>query len=230
MSDLKVDIEQSWQRELKSEFQKDYFQELVQFVKDEYETETVYPPGPLIFNAFDHCSFEEVRVVIIGQDPYHGPGQANGLAFSVRPDLKIPPSLQNIYKEIEADLGRKTINQDPKGNVIGDLTNWAEQGVLLLNATLTVRKRDAGSHQGHGWERFTDSVIEKLNQEKDKLVFMLWGKFAQQKGQIVDESRHLVLKSPHPSPFSAHRGFFGANHFSKANEYLKEHGFDPIAW
>ena len=220
---MNVQIEESWQNILQEEFNKPYFSELTNFVKSEYAGKTIYPPGKLIFNAFNLCPFNKVKVVIIGQDPYHGPGQAHGLCFSVQEGIQFPPSLRNIFKEIEADLG---IPVPPTG----DLTRWAQQGVLLLNATLTVQAHNAGSHQKKGWEQFTDAVIEKLAKERANLVFLLWGSYAQKKGDIIDASKHLILKSVHPSPLSASRGFFGNHHFSKANEYLAKRGQNKINW
>ena len=220
---MHVKIESSWNEQLSEEFKKDYFKQLVAFVKQEYSTETVYPPGKLIFNAFDQCPFDAVKVVIVGQDPYHQPGQANGLSFSVNEGIRIPPSLVNIYKELNNDLDIPIPSS-------GNLLHWSQQGVLLLNATLTVRANQAGSHQNRGWEQFTDAVIEQLNQEHTNLVFILWGAYAQRKGANVDRSKHLVLTSPHPAPLAAHRGFFGNKHFSKTNEYLSQHGKAPIQW
>jgi len=220
---MDVRIDDSWRSRISGEFDKEYFIRLAEFVKNEYKSSTVYPPGGLIFNAFNLCHFENVKAVIIGQDPYHGPGQAHGLCFSVRDGVGFPPSLLNIFKEIELDLGIKR-------PVSGNLERWASQGVLLLNATLTVRADQAGSHQKKGWEQFTDSVIQVLNREKENLVFFLWGAYAQKKGESIDRSRHLVLESVHPSPLSASRGFFGNHHFSKCNEYLKEHGVEPVDW
>jgi len=205
------------------EFEKEYFARLVDFVKEEYRTTTIYPPGGLIFNAFDLCPFENVKAVIIGQDPYHGKGQAHGLCFSVRDGVAFPPSLMNIFKEVESDMGYKPF---PTGN----LGRWARQGVLLLNATLTVRAHQAGSHQRKGWEEFTDSVIKILNNEKENLVFFLWGAYAQRKGASIDKSKHLVLESVHPSPLSAYNGFFGNRHFSRCNEYLISKGIQAIDW
>lgn len=214
----------SWQAIIGEEFNKPYMQTLREFLKEEKAAgKTLYPPGPLIFNAFNHTPFEKVRVVIIGQDPYHGPGQAHGLSFSVQDGVKLPPSLQNIYKEIESDLG---ITMSGKG----DLTAWADQGVLLLNATLTVEQANAGSHQKRGWETFTDAAIKALNDQRENLVFVLWGSYAQKKGGTIDPKKHLVLKSPHPSPLSAHRGFFGNRQFSRINAYLSEQGEKPIDW
>lgn len=220
---MEVKIEPSWKEKLGNEFESDYFVKLVEFVKAEYISGEVYPPGSLIFNAFNLCPFEKVKAVIIGQDPYHGPGQAHGLCFSVRDGVGFPPSLINIFKEINLDMG---ISRPVSGN----LERWASQGVLLLNATLTVRAHMAGSHQKKGWEQFTDSVISTLNKEKEHLVFFLWGAYAQKKGEAIDRSRHLVLESVHPSPLSASRGFFGNKHFSKCNQYLEEHGVLPVDW
>jgi len=218
-----VKIADSWKGKLKNEFEKDYFSQLTSFVKDEYATQTIFPPGKEIFRAFDSCSFEEVKVVIIGQDPYHGEGQANGLCFSVREGIRQPPSLQNIFKEIRNDLGKPIPSS-------GDLERWARQGVLLLNATLTVRSSSPGSHQNKGWETFTDAVIKIISNEKSNVVFLLWGAYAQKKGEVIDRSKHLVLMSAHPSPFSADRGFFGSKHFSKANDYLRSKGLKEIDW
>ncbi|MDD4605122.1 MAG: uracil-DNA glycosylase [Dysgonamonadaceae bacterium] len=220
---MNVKIEESWKNILKDEFEKPYFKLLTQFIREEYSSQQIYPPAKLIFNAFDQCPFDQVKVVIIGQDPYHNPGQANGLCFSVNDDVRVPPSLFNIYKEIKDDLGKNI----PKS---GNLERWSKQGVLLLNATLTVRAHQAGSHQGKGWEQFTDTVIDKLSNKRENLVFILWGSFAQRKGENIDANRHLILKSPHPSPLSAHRGFFGNQHFSRSNDYLIRHGREPIDW
>ncbi|HTN68424.1 MAG TPA: uracil-DNA glycosylase [Dysgonamonadaceae bacterium] len=220
---MHVIIEESWKNKLENEFNKPYFKTLTDFVREEYSTQQIFPPAKLIFNAFDKCPFHEVKVVIIGQDPYHNPGQANGLCFSVNDGVQIPPSLLNIYKEIKEDLGKNI----PKS---GNLEHWSKQGVLLLNATLTVRAHRAGSHQGKGWERFTDSVIDMLSSECGNIIFMLWGNFAQQKGKNINPNKHLVLKSAHPSPLSAHRGFFGCKHFSKTNDYLIQKGKKPIDW
>lgn len=220
---MNIKLESSWKQLLGSEFSQPYFQNLAEFVKTEYKTAVIYPPGPHIFRAFEMCPVKDVKVVIIGQDPYHGLNQANGLSFAVNKDIRVPPSLQNIYKELESDLGIK-----PAAH--GDLTPWAAQGVLLLNATLTVRASSPGSHQGKGWEQFTDAVIAKLNDSRENLVFILWGKYAQQKGEKIDRSKHLVLAAAHPSPYSANNGFFGCRHFSKANQYLEEHGQQPIEW
>lgn len=220
---MDVQIEESWKQILSAEFEKDYFRQLTDFVRNEYRSTTVYPPGKLIFNAFNLCPFEQVKVVIIGQDPYHGPGQAHGLCFSVNDNVPFPPSLRNIFKEIQDDLGKPI----PES---GNLTRWAKQGVLLLNATLTVRVHQAGSHQRRGWEEFTDAAIRALAEQREHLVFILWGAYAQKKGAFIDRSRHLVLTSVHPSPLSAHNGFFGNRHFSRANEYLQQHGQTPIEW
>ena len=220
---MNVQVEESWKRHLQPEFDKEYFLKLTDFVRTEYRTTTIYPPGRLIFNAFDLCPFDRVKVVIIGQDPYHGPGQAHGLCFSVNDGIAYPPSLLNIFKEIKADIG----TEPP---TTGNLTRWARQGVLLLNATLTVRAHQAGSHQNKGWELFTDAVIRLLAEEKEHLVFILWGAYAQRKGAFIDRSRHLVLTSAHPSPLSAYNGFFGNHHFSRTNAYLEEHGETGIVW
>lgn len=220
---MNVQIEESWKKHLAPEFEKDYFVQLTDFVRNEYAHTTVYPPGRLIFNAFNLCPFDRVKVIIIGQDPYHGPGQAHGLCFSVNDGIAFPPSLQNIFKEIQADLGKPIPTS-------GNLTRWAEQGVLMLNATLTVRAHAAGSHQRRGWEEFTDAAIRALNNEREHLVFILWGAYAQKKGAFIDRSRHLVLTSAHPSPLSAHNGFFGNHHFSLTNDYLRAHGQTPIDW
>ena len=221
---MEVRIDPSWKEVLEEEFEKEYFKRLTSFVKEEYSGSTpIYPPARLIFNAFDHCPFNDVKVVILGQDPYHGAGQANGLCFSVNKGVQFPPSLLNIFKEIESDTGTP-IPQD------GDLTRWSDQGVLLLNATLTVRAAQAGSHQKRGWEEFTDAAIRELAQRRENLVFILWGSYAQRKGAFIDRNRHLVLASPHPSPLSAYQGFFGNHHFSRANAYLAEHGKNTIKW
>ena len=220
---MDVKIEQSWKERLLPEFDKAYFKELVSFVKTEYGTKQIFPPGSLIFNAFDHCPFDQVKAVIVGQDPYHGPGQANGLCFSVADGVRHPPSLQNIFKEIQNDLGQPI----PES---GNLERWADQGVLLLNATLTVEARKAGSHQNKGWEQFTDEVLRVISKDKENVVFLLWGAYAQKKGALVDGGKHLILKAPHPSPFSAHSGFFGCKHFSKTNQYLSSKGLRPISW
>ena len=220
---MNVRIDESWRERLQSEFDAPYFALLTNFVRHEYATTRVYPPGSQMFAAFDACPFDKVKVVILGQDPYHEPGQAHGLCFSVNDGVPFPPSLQNIFKEIHDDIGTPV-------PMSGDLTRWANQGVLLLNATLTVRAHQAGSHQNKGWEQFTDAVIHRLAQERENLVFILWGSYAQRKGEFIDRSRHLVLQSPHPSPLSAHRGFFGNRHFSRTNEYLTAHGIEPILW
>lgn len=220
---MQVQIESSWAQRLHSEFDAPYFQQLTDFVRSEYRQTTCYPPGPEIFNAFNLCPFEQTKVVLIGQDPYHGPGQAEGLCFSVKEGVKMPPSLVNIFKEIEADTGRPMPSN-------GSLRRWAEQGVLLLNATLTVRAHQAASHQGKGWEEFTDAVIRHLNAERQHLVFILWGNYAQRKGKEIDRTRHLVLCSAHPSPLSAYHGFFGNHHFTLCNDYLIQHGISPINW
>ena len=220
---MKVKIEESWEKVLQPDFDKPYFKELTDFVRSEYAATTIYPPASLIFNAFNLCPFDKVKVVIIGQDPYHGPGQAHGLCFSVNDGIQFPPSLQNIFKEIKSDL-------DIPIPTSGNLTRWAEQGVLLLNATLTVRAHNAGSHQKKGWETFTDSVIRILAEQKENLVFILWGAYAQKKGSFIDRNRHLVLSSAHPSPLSAYNGFFGNHHFSQANQWLTQHGLSPVNW
>lgn len=221
---MNVKIDNSWREHIGAEFEKPYFSALTDFVRHEYTTTTCYPPGSLIFNAFNLCPFDRVKVVIIGQDPYHEPGQAQGLSFSVPEGVPFPPSLQNIFKEIQLDLGKP---MPPTG----DLTRWAEQGVLLLNATLTVRAHHAASHQRHGWEQFTDAAIRTLNAERENLVFILWGGYARSKAQLIDRSRHLVLESVHPSPLSANRGgWFGNHHFSQCNAYLREHGEQEIDW
>ncbi len=221
---MNVRIDPSWQQHIGAEFNKPYFANLASFVKQEYATTTCYPPGQLIFNAFNLCPFDKVKVVIIGQDPYHEPMQAQGLSFSVADGVALPPSLQNIFKEISNDLG-KPIPQS------GDLTRWARQGVLLLNATLTVRAHQAASHQRHGWEQFSDAVISTLSSQCDHLVFILWGGYARSKASLIDRSRHMVLESVHPSPLSANRGgWFGNHHFSKCNAYLREHGIQEIDW
>lgn len=220
---MEVRIEGSWKKNLAEEFGKEYFIRLAEFVREEYISKTIYPPGSLIFNAFNLCPFEKVKAVIIGQDPYHGPGQAHGLCFSVKDGVDFPPSLVNIFKEIASDIGTPP-------PLSGNLERWASQGVLLLNATLTVRAHFAGSHQNKGWEKFTDAAIEVLNSERNNIVFFLWGAYAQKKGVSIDKSRHLVLESVHPSPLSASRGFFGNRHFSRCNEYLQDHGIEPVKW
>lgn len=218
-----VRLDQSWKAVLEEEFKKPYWEELATFIRSEYATGTVYPPPKEVFRAFDLCHFHQVKVVILGQDPYHGAHQANGLAFAVHKDISIPPSLQNIFKEIKNEFG-----YDPEPN--GDLSRWARQGVLLLNATLTVHAGQAGSHQGKGWEEFTNAVVDALSRDRENLVFMLWGNYAKKKGALIDRSKHLVLESAHPSPFSADSGFFGNNHFKLANEYLKRHDEMEIDW
>jgi len=220
---MDVKIEESWKNVLQDEFDKEYFSSLVEFVKGEYQKHTIYPPGNLIFNAFNHCPYDTLKVVIIGQDPYHGPGQAHGLCFSVKEGIAFPPSLKNIFKEIQNDIG---VDMPKSGN----LERWADQGVLLLNATLTVKAHQAGSHQNKGWEKFTDSVIEIIANKKSNVVFILWGAYAQRKAAIVNREKHLVLESVHPSPLSASRGFFDNNHFSKCNSYLQKHGLTPVQW
>jgi len=220
---MDVNINSSWKDLLKDEFEKDYFKKLVEFVKKEYQTQTIYPKGKHIFKAFDLCPVKNVNVVILGQDPYHGPGQAHGLCFSVPEGISIPPSLLNIYKELNNSIGKEIPTS-------GNLEYWANQGVLMLNATLTVRAKQAGSHQNRGWETFTDAAVKKIAEEKEDLVFLLWGAYAQKKGAIIDKNRHYVLSSAHPSPFSAHKGFLGNNHFQLANEYLKSRGREAINW
>ena len=220
---MDIRIESTWKEVLKDEVEKPYFSMLTNFVRKEYQTQTVYPPARLIFNAFDLCPFDKVKVVIIGQDPYHGYGQAHGLCFSVNDGVQFPPSLVNIFKEIERDLGKPF-------PASGNLERWAKQGVFLLNATLTVRAGMAGSHQNKGWEDFTDSVIQLLSERKENIVFLLWGSYAQRKGKVINEKKHLVLKAVHPSPLSAYRGFIGCGHFSKANQYLVGHNIEPIEW
>jgi len=220
---MHVKLEPSWKAALSEEFEQPYFKELAERVKAAYLSGRVYPSPKQIFNAFEHCPFDKVKVVILGQDPYHGQGQAHGLSFSVPEGVRPPPSLQNIYKELQTDLG---LTMPTSGN----LERWADQGVLLLNATLTVNKGQAGSHQGWGWELFTDAVIQKLSDEKEHLVFLLWGRYAQEKGKNIDTNKHLVLKAAHPSPFSAYNGFFGCKHFSQANTYLEAHRLTPIVW
>lgn len=220
---MNIDISPSWNKLLKAEFSKEYFSNLSNVVEKTYFKGLVYPPKELIFNALKLCPYKDVKVVILGQDPYHGAGQAQGLSFSVPDGVKIPPSLRNIYKELESDLGIKS----PK---VGNLEHWAKQGVLLLNSTLTVGAGTPGSHQGLGWEIFTNAVIKKISDSKEHVVFLLWGKFAESKASLIDESKHLILTAPHPSPFSAHRGFLGCKHFSKTNTYLSEHSQKPIQW
>ena len=220
---MNVQIEESWKQRLAPEFEKDYFVRLTDFVRSEYQTTTIYPPGKLVFNAFNLCPFDKAKVVIIGQDPYHGVGQANGLCFSVDDGVQFPPSLQNIFKEVSDDVGAAI---PPTGN----LDRWAEQGVLLLNSVLTVRAHLAASHAGRGWEKFTDAVVRVIGEQKQGIVYMLWGSYAQKKGSIADPSKNLILKAVHPSPLSAYRGFFGCKHFSAANDYLKSIGKEPIRW
>lgn len=220
---MNVKIEPSWRERLASQWDMPYFRQLTDFVREQYRTRTVFPPGAKIFAAFDACPFDKVKVVILGQDPYHDVGQANGLCFSVNPGIPMPPSLINIFKEIKSDIGTEMPDN-------GDLSRWAQQGVLLLNATLTVEAHRAGSHQGKGWEEFTDEVVMRLAKDREGLVFMLWGAYAIKKGAFIDRGRHLVLTSPHPSPLSAHRGFFGNRHFSQANTYLVNRGETPISW
>lgn len=223
MSD-KIQLEPSWKAKLQDEFEKPYMKELREFLLEEKRKgKVIYPPGPEIFNAFNLTPFDKVKVVIIGQDPYHGPDQAHGLCFSVKQGVQAPPSLKNVYKELHDDCG---IDIPSHGN----LESWAKQGVLLLNAVLTVEQAKAAAHQGKGWETFTDKVIELLNAQKEHVVFMLWGAYAQKKGQMIDRKRHMVLRSTHPSPLSAHRGFLGSRHFSKANSYLERHGVQPVSW
>jgi uracil-DNA glycosylase len=222
---MDINIEPSWKRVLETEFVQDYFVQLATDVKTEYilNQPPIYPPAQDIFKAFDLCPFDSVRVVILGQDPYHGPGQAHGLAFSVQDGIKTPPSLKNIYKEIASDLDKKV----PES---GNLERWAMQGVLLLNATLTVADGQPGSHRGRGWERFTDAVIQTISDKNEQVVFMLWGNYARSKAKLINKEKHYILEAPHPSPLSAHAGFFGCKHFSKANHYLEKHGLTPIDW
>ena len=220
---MTVRIEESWREVLQPEFDKPYFELLTSFIRNAYATHQCFPPAPLIFNAFDSCPFDKVKVVIIGQDPYHDVGQAHGLCFSVQDGVQVPPSLVNIYKEIHRDLGTPIPTS-------GNLQRWADQGVLLLNATLTVEAHRAGSHQGKGWEELTDAAIQALAQRREGLVFLLWGSYAQAKGRVIDRHKHLVLEAPHPSPLSAYRGFIGCGHFLKANQWLEAHGQTPIQW
>ena len=222
-SDMNVRIDESWRQVLQPEFDKPYFELLTNFVRNAYRTTQCFPPAGQIFRAFDLCPFNRVRVVIIGQDPYHDFNQAHGLCFSVQDGVRVPPSLENIYKELNRDLGKPIPTS-------GNLTHWAEQGVLLLNTTLTVEAHRAGSHQGKGWEELTDAAIQALNNQRENVVFMLWGSYAQRKGQFIDRRRHLVLTAVHPSPLSAYRGFIGCGHFSQANAYLQQHGQTPINW
>lgn len=220
---MDVNIEKSWKEQLEGEFDKEYFIKLTEFVRSEYKTKIIFPPAKLIFNAFTHTPFDKVRVVILGQDPYHNYGQANGLAFSVNDGIRFPPSLINIFKEVESELNVPM-------PITGNLTRWADQGVFLLNTTLTVEAHQAGSHQHKGWEIFTDQAIYQLASKRENIVFLLWGAYAQKKAEFIDENKHLILRSPHPSPLSAHRGFFGNNHFIKTNEYLLSKGLKPIEW
>ncbi|PIF05005.1 MAG: uracil-DNA glycosylase [Draconibacterium sp.] len=220
---MDVRIEKSWKKLLANEFEKPYFRQLTEFVREEYRTQKVYPPAKLIFNAFDQCPLDQLKVIIIGQDPYHGPRQAHGLCFSVNDGIPFPPSLQNIFKELHTDVGKAI----PKS---GNLTGWAKQGVLLLNATLTVRAHQAASHQRKGWETFTDAAISLASEQKEHLAFLLWGNYAISKKKLIDSEKHLVLTSVHPSPLSASRGFFGNRHFSRANKFLMENGLTPIEW
>ncbi|MGV0924662.1 uracil-DNA glycosylase [Empedobacter tilapiae] len=220
---MDVKLDTSWKEVLKNEFEKDYFKTLTDFVRNEYKTKTIYPPASKIFSAFDNTSFDDVKIVLIGQDPYHGVGQANGLSFSVADGMKLPPSLRNIYKELNEDLGIEI-------STSGNLEPWAKQGVLMLNATLTVEASNAGSHQNKGWEEFTDAVIEALSNQKENLVFILWGAYAQKKGAKINRSKHFVIESAHPSPFAAHRGFFGSKPFSKTNSFLKSKNLKEIDW
>lgn len=221
---MNVNIEESWKQVLADEFSSLYFKNLVAFVRAEYANGVVYPPGKYIFEAFNRTPFDKVKVVILGQDPYHEPNQAHGLCFSVQKGVRLPPSLVNIYKELEDEFGTKFLDRD------GDLSHWADQGVLLLNATLTVAAGNAGSHQGRGWEMFTDAVVSKLAEQRENLVFMLWGSYARRKGAVINRKRHLVLECAHPSPLSVYRGFFGCGHFKKANEYLASNGLPSINW
>ena len=220
---MEIKIEDSWGTQLADEFAKEYFLQLIQFVKSEYKSHIVFPPGRQIFNAFDNCPFEKTKVVIIGQDPYHGPAQAHGLCFSVADGIPKPPSLLNIFKELKLDIGKEI-------PINGNLINWAQQGILMLNATLTVRANEAGSHQSKGWEVFTDAVIKNLSDHKENLVFILWGAYAQKKASYINRKKHFIVESAHPSPLSASRGFFGQNHFSKTNTFLESKGIKPISW
>lgn len=220
---MEIKIEDSWGSQLADEFAKEYFLQLIQFVKAEYKSHIIFPPGKQIFNAFDNCPFEDTKVVIIGQDPYHSPAQAHGLCFSVADGIPKPPSLLNIFKELKLDIGKEI-------PINGNLINWAQQGVLMLNATLTVRANEAGSHQNKGWEIFTDAVIKKLSDCKENLVFILWGAYAQKKANYINRKKHFIVESAHPSPLSASRGFFGQNHFSKTNAFLESKGIKPIIW
>ncbi|MEN8138808.1 MAG: uracil-DNA glycosylase [Bacteroidota bacterium] len=220
---MHVKIPDSWKDLLKDELEKEYFSELIEFVENEYRTQTIFPPEEHIFSAFDYCGPDDLKVVILGQDPYHGRGQANGLCFSVSSGQKHPPSLKNIFKEIRSEYGGEI-------PISGDLSHWAEQGVLMLNATLTVREKQPGSHQKKGWETFTDSVIKLISDKKENVIFVLWGAFAQKKSNLIDSEKHLILESAHPSPFSVHRGFFGNNHFKKVNDYLKSIRKEEVNW
>lgn len=220
---MDIQLENTWKIALESEFSKPYFTDLVRFVKNEYQQNKVFPKGSLIFNAFNLCPFNEVKVVLLGQDPYHGENQAHGLCFSVQDGIALPPSLKNIFNELKSDL-------DIEPRKSGNLSNWAKQGVLMLNATLTVRKGEPGSHQNKGWAQFTDSVIKKISNEKEHIVFILWGAYAQKKEQLIDSKKHFILKSAHPSPFSVYRGFYGCKHFSKTNNYLKMNDIEIINW
>jgi len=220
---MDLNISNSWKNHLEQEIEKPYFIKLKRFIDEEYQDKEIYPPRELIFKAFEACPFDKVKVVILGQDPYHGPDQANGLSFSVNDNMKYPPSLRNIYKELKNDL-------DLPMSQSGNLEQWAKQGVLLLNATLTVRANEAGSHQKMGWEDFTDAAIKALSEKREKLVFVLWGSYAQKKGSQIDAGKHHIIKSAHPSPLSAHRGFFGSKPFSQTNKFLIEQGLDPIDW
>lgn len=235
---MQVQIEESWRQQLQPQFDSAYFEILTHYVRQAYQTSTCYPPGKLIFEAFNRTPFDKVKVVILGQDPYHGPNQAHGLCFSVQRGIQPPPSLVNIYKELCDEYNQpgamgQIFPTTPRTTSLpqcGDLSGWADQGVLLLNATLTVQAGQAGSHQGKGWETFTDAAIQALASQKEHLVFLLWGSYAQQKGRVIDRNRHLVLETAHPSPLSAYRGFFGCQHFSKANQYLIQHGIEPVQW
>ena len=220
---MKIQIEDSWKSQLNDELEASYFIDLMKFISQEYESQVVYPSEDKIFNAFNHCSFNETKVVIVGQDPYHGINQANGLCFSVNDGVRFPPSLKNIFKELNDDLG---ITPPLSGN----LERWSQQGILMLNATLTVREKSPGSHQKKGWEQFTDAVIKLLNDKQSNLVFILWGAYAQKKGRIIDRKKHFVIESAHPSPFSVHKGFYGSKPFSKTNEFLESIGKDMIDW
>jgi len=221
---MQVRINESWREVLQPQFDSAYFQTLTEYVRNEYQNSVIYPPAGKIFEAYNRTPFDKVKVVILGQDPYHEPGQAHGLCFSVQPGIMVPPSLVNIYKELSMEYHLDYSQRN------GDLSHWADQGVLLLNATLTVQAGRAGSHQGRGWETFTDATIEALSRGREHVVFLLWGSYARQKGRVIDRTKHLVLEAPHPSPLSVYRGFFGCNHFIQANAYLEQHGLDPIRW